>query len=682
MHFAQRVALRLASLATIVVFSIVPLYAGASPVPRSGVDLSAIDHTCNACDDFYQFANGTWLKNTKIPADKSTYGSFGILADQNIAVVHQILDDVVKSNPPPGSDAQKVADYYASCMDTDAIAAAKTTPLEPDLSAIDALTDLSGLPALVATLQLDGVSPFFSFSRGADFQHSTTNISNIDQGGLGLPDRDYYTKTDPKSVQLRNQYQAHVAKMFSLLGEDDATAGADAATVVSMETALAQHQLTNVQERDDKATHNKLTLDQVDARSPSFKWTAFITAANVKPTVTSVTSPAYISALSGLLASWNMSQIKTYLRWQLVNTYAYALPKAFEDAHFAFFSTTLEGITEQQPRWKRCAYSVDSGLGEALGRLYVAKAFPPQAKAAALEMVHNIESAFHDDLATLSWMTPQTRKRASTKLAAYLLKIGYPDKWRDYSKLTITRGAYATNVIAAQRFEQEREFAQIGGPVDRAEWGMTPPTVNAYYDQSVNQIVFPAGILQPPFFDATADPAVNYGAIGAVIGHESTHGFDDQGSLYDAVGNLDDQWLPADRKQFAARTECIVKQYDALSPEPGVHENGQLVVGEETADLGGLTLAYRAFEKYQSKHPRLVLDGFTPEQRFFLGWARIWRTLQRPAAIKLYAQTDVHAYDKFRVNATMSNMLAFAKAWMCSQHAPMVRPAAVRCQIW
>jgi len=567
-------------------------------------------------------------------------------------------------------------------MDTSAIDAAGTAPLKTDLAAIDGLTDLSQLPVIEAQLQLDNVTPFFDFYRAADFQNSTTNIAGIDQGGLGLPDRDYYTKTDQKSVDLRTKYEAYVEKIFSLAGETDTVAETDAATVLAMETKLAQNQLTNVQRRDVKATNNKLTLTQLDSESPSFKWSAFVAAAGVAPTVADVSSPTYLSGVSTALSGWNLSQIKTYLRWQLINTYAPALPGPFDDAHFTFYSTTLQGVTTQLPRWKRCARAVDGNLGEALGQLYVAKTFPPQAKVAALEMVHNIEATFRDDLATLSWMSPQTRKRSEEKLDAYLIKIGYPDKWRDYSKLQITRETYATNLIAAQRFENERQFAQIGGPVDRTEWGMTPPTVNAYYDPSLNEIVFPAGILQPPFFDATVDPAVNYGGIGAVIGHESTHGFDDQGSLYDGAGNLNDQWLPADRAKFATRTQCIVSQFDALSPLPGVKENGKLVVGEETADLGGLTLAYRAFEKWQSTHPRRIIDGFTPEQRYFLGWAHVWMVLERPAAIRLYAGVDVHAYPKFRVNATVSNMPAFAKAWMCPLHSPMVRPAANRCQIW
>ena len=682
MRFNTSIALRLAALFAILALTVVQLRAGATAGLKSGVDLSAIDHSCKPCDDFYQYANGNWLKNNKIPADKSYYGSFGILADENIANVHKILTGVSATTHPAGSNEQKIADFYNACMNTAAIDAAGTTPISDDLALVDGLSDLSQLPQIAAKLQLDSVNVFFSYGRVPDFEDSTKNIIGIDQGGLGLPDRDYYTRTDAKSVELRKQYQTHVQKLFTLLGETNDAAAADAATVLSTETALANQQLTNVQERDVKATNNKRTLAELDALSPNFSWTQFSSGAGVAPSVADVTSPKYISALSAQLAAWTIPQIKTYLRWHVVNAYAAALPKAFRDEDFAFNSGILQGTTKQVPRWKQCAYAVDGNLGEALGQLYVAKFFPPQAKADAVDMVRNIEAAFRDDLSTIPWMSPTTRQKAVAKLDAYLIKIGYPNHWRDYSKLTISNGAYATNLMAAQKFELQRQWSQIGGPVDRTEWGMTPPTVNAYYDPTVNQIVFPAGILQPPFFDANADPAVNYGGIGAVIGHESTHGFDDQGSLYDKSGNLNDQWTKADRAKFTAKTQCIIDQFNGLYAEPGVKENGALVVGEETADLGGLTLAYRAFEKWQSTHPRRIIDGFTPEQRFFFGWAHVWESMQRPALIKLRAQTDVHAYDKLRVNATISNMPSFAKAFSCPLNSPMVRPIAKQCQIW
>src|SRR5579863_6501694 len=477
MRFSKSTVLRLGAACAVAALVVVQSRAGATSGLKSGVDLSAIDRTCKPCDDFYQFANGAWLKTAKIPADKSSFGSFNILADKNIDVVHQLLDNVAKTTHPAGSNEQKLADFYSSCTNTAAIEQAGTTPLADDQSAIDGLSDLSQLPQLAAKLQLDGVNVFFSFARVPDFQNSTQNIAGIDQGGLGLPDRDYYTKTDAKSVKLQQQYQAHVQKMFALLGDGAKDAATNAATVMSMETALAKQQLTNVQERDVKATNNKRTLAQLDALSPNFSWSGFVKAAGIGDTVTDVTSPKYLTALSKQLAAWSLPQIKTYLRWHLVNAYATNLPKKFYDEDFAFNSATLQGTTKQLPRWKQCAYSTDGSLGEALGQLYVAKHFPPQAKAEALDMVRNIESAFRDDLSTIAWMSPTTRKRAVEKLDAYLIKIGYPDKWRDYSNLTIVQGPYATNAMAATRFELQRQFAQIGGPVDRTEWGMTPPTV-------------------------------------------------------------------------------------------------------------------------------------------------------------------------------------------------------------
>jgi putative endopeptidase len=682
MRVTGSLIVRCAAIVALAVLAVYQLDAGASAPPATGVDAAAIDRTCKPCDDFYQFATGAWQKATKLPADKSSYGVFDILGDRNIAVVHQLLDEVSAANQTPGSNAQKVADFYGSCMNTAAIDQAGLSPITPDLDAVNALAKLDDLPALVARLELDGVDVFAVGASTPDYENSSVNLFYIYQAGLGLPDRDYYTKDDAKSADLRAKYQAYVAHMLGLTGESAAAAAADAQTVMTIETALAQHQLTRVQRRDVKATANKRTVAQLDALSPNFHWSALLAALNVDAATVGVESPDYVGALSGLLPGWSIDQIKTYLRWHVLNAHAQALPTAFEDANFAFYRTTLRGQAQPDPRWKRCAYSVDENVGEALGQLYVAKAFPPQAKREARAMVDNIESVFREDLQTLSWMSPQTRQHAIAKLDAFLIKIGYPDKWRDYSALSVGKVPYAANLIAAERFENQRELAQVGKPVDRTEWGMTPPTVNAYYDPSVNEIVFPAGILQPPFFDPSGDVATNYGAIGAVIGHESTHGFDDQGSLYDKDGNLNDQWTPADRAAFDAKTACIVNQFDQLSPLPGVHETGKLVVGEATADLGGVTIAYKAFERWQSAHPRVTIGGFTPEQRFFLAWAQTWRSVQSEAYTRLLATTDPHPYDKFRANATVSNLEEFAKAWQCPLTAPMVRPPADRCKIW
>lgn len=682
MPLRLRAILHFAALTGLLVAGAMQVRAAASLAPRSGIDLSAIDYDCKPCADFYEFANGAWLKSVKVPPEKSYYGTIDMLAEKNITAVRQILDGLAHDSQPSGSNARKLADFYNSCMNAGAIFRAGVTPLADDTAAIDALSDLRQLPGVLARLQLDGVDAFFTFGRMPDFQTGTTNIAGIDQGGLGLPGRDDYLMTDAKSAELRRLYLLHVYRMLSLLGEDDESAADGAETVLSMETALAKHQLTDVQELDLEDADNRHTLAQLDALSPNFNWSEFFKAIGSAPTLVSVTSPAYLSALSAEIGSRRLDQVKTYLRWHLVNAYATALPQRFRDEHFAFYSSVLQGISTQPPRWKECAYSVDENLGEALGPLYVAKVFPPDARATALEIVDNVETVFRDDLATLPWMSAATRELAFRKLQANLIKLGYPDRWRDYSTLAVVAAPYATNLMAARRFEERREIAQIGKPLDRTQWSMTPLAVDAYYDRGINEIVFPAGILQPPFFDPNADPAVNYGAIGAVVGHETTHGFDDQGSAFDTRGTMRDQWTVAERLTFLGKTQCIVNQFDQLSPLAGVAEDGRLVVSEEAADLGGVTLAYRAFERWQSTHPRMSIDGFTPEQRFFLGWAHVWMSVERPEAVKLAAETDVHAYDKFRVNAILANLPEFAKAWMCPLDAPMVRPPAERCEIW
>ncbi len=649
---------------------------------KSGVDLSSLDRTCKPCTDFYQFANGNWLKKNPIPAAYPSWGTFNILAEHNDDVLHGILQAAAKADAPAGSNEQKIGDYYAACMDTASIESAGTKPLEPLLGDIDGITDAKTLAPVLAKLQLAGVDAFFGFGSGADFKDSGATIGQFAQSGLGLPGRDYYLKTDAKSVKLRGEYLAHVTTMFTLLGESPAAAAADAKTVMAMETALAKNQMSRTEERDPAKVYHKMTVAGLEKLAPDLDWASYFAASGVTPNAINVAQPAYAKALSSMLATWSPAQIKTYLRWHTIHAFAYALPKAFVDANFDFYSKTLQGTTAQRARWKRCVSATDGALGEALGRAYVAKTFPPSAKAQALELVKYVKSTLRSDMATLSWMTPQTKRKAEQKLDAFLLKIGYPDRWRSYAALDVTKGPYLANVIAANRFATDFDYAKINKPTDRTEWEMTPPTVNAYYDPTVNEIVFPAGILQPPFFNKDADMAVNFGAIGAVIGHESTHGFDDEGRQFDLHGNLTDWWTAKDASNFDKRAQCIVNQFDKLSPEPGVHENGKLVEGEAIADLGGLTIAYKAFERWQASHPRRVIDGFTPEQRFFLGWAHVWASNERPQFVSLLANTDPHPYDKFRVNATLSNMPQFAAAWGCKIPEPMVRPAKDRCQIW
>lgn len=650
--------------------------------PRNGVDLSWLDRTCKPCTDFYQFANGNWLKHNPIPASYPTWGSFNILQNHNQDVLHSILRAAAAAKAAPGSNEQKIGSYYGSCMNVAAIDKAGTAPLDPLMHAIAGLTNANALAPLLAQLQMANVNAFFGFGSGADFKNSTQSIGQLGQGGLGLPDREYYLKTDAKSKALQQAYVAHVGRMFRLLGESAASAAADAQTVMSMETAMARAQMSRVEERDPKKVYNKTDVAGLQKIAPAIDWHRYFAASGVMPQAINVAQPNYFAALSSDIARWTPAELRTYLRWQTVNAYAADLPHAFDTANFAFYSKTLQGTTQQLPRWKRCVRATDGALGEALGAFYVAKVFPPSAKAQALEMVTYIKSTLRSDMGKLSWMTPATKARAQAKLDAFLLKIGYPDTWRSYAGLTVDNGPYAANAIAANIFANRYDYNKINKPVDRNEWGMTPPTVNAYYNPTINEIVFPAGILQPPFFTAGGDMAMNFGGIGAVIGHESTHGFDDEGSQFDLHGNLVNWWTPADKARFTARTQCIIKQYDALSPEPGVRENGKLVVGEATADLGGLTIAYKAFERWQATHPRKIIDGFTPEQRFFLGWAHVWADNERPQYTRLLANVDVHAYDKFRVNATVANMPQFAAAWKCKPGSPMVRPPAQRCSIW
>ncbi len=648
----------------------------------SGIDLASLDRTCKPCADFYQFANGNWIKNNPLPAAYPRWGSFNILAENNRNVLHDILEQAAKANAPAGSNERKIGDYYASCMNTAAIEQAGTAPLDAYFKAIDGITDAQSIAPVVARLQLANVNAFFGFGSGADFKDSTMVIGQLDQGGLGLPDRDYYLKTDDKSKAIAQAYLAHVTNVFRLLGESATQAASDAQTVMTMETTLAQNQMPRAEQRDPKNVYHKMSLADLTKLAPNVDWSAYFAASGVSPNAINVAQPKYFTALSSQLATWTPAQIKTYLRWQTAHAFATSLPKAFVNENFAFYSKTLQGTTKQLDRWKQCVRATDGALGEALGQVYVAKAFTPAAKAQALELVKYVKSTLRADMGQLDWMSPQTKTKAQAKLDAFILKIGYPDTWRSYRGLDVTRGPYVQNAIASATFANRYDYGKINNRADKTLWEMTTPTVNAYYDPTINEIVFPAGILQPPFFDAKADMAANFGAIGAVIGHESTHGFDDEGRQFDLNGNLADWWTAQDAAKFDKRAQCVVNQFDALSPVPGVHENGKLVEGEAIADLGGLTIAYKAFERWQSTHPRRTLDGFTPEQRFFLGFAHVWASNASPQYTQLIATVDPHPYDKFRVNATLSNMPAFAAAWGCKLPTAMVRAAKDRCTIW
>lgn len=649
----------------------------------AGFDFSNLDRNANACQDFNQFANGGWMAKNPIPGAYSVWGRFTQLDEQNISVLHDILEGLVKGKAKPGNE-QKIADYYGSCMDEQKIEAEGIKPLEPEFQRIAQISDQLALQDEIASLHAHRIPAVFGFGASQDFKDSTQIIAQMVQGGLGLPDRDYYVSDDAKNKATREEYEKHVARTFVLMGDAPDVAAREAATVMSLETKLAQNSVTRIQRRNPEANYHPMTKIQLLEMTPDIDWGRYFRNIGM-PEIgkVNVGQPDFFKAAGKLLKDTPLDDWKVYLRWHVVNAASSSLSAKFVEETFNFNGKYLQGTTEMLPRWKRCVGSTDRALGEALGQLYVAKTFTPEAKERARTMVANLIAALREDLTSLNWMTDETRKKAIAKLEAYVRKIGYPDKWRDYEALRVTRGAYYNNAVNAGAFEFSRNLGKIGKPVDRTEWGMSPPTVNAYYNPQFNEIVFPAGILQPPFYDPKADDAFNYGGIGAVIGHEMTHGFDDQGARFDANGNLAMWWTPDDYKKFTSRTDCVVKQFDSFEVEPGLHQKGQLVVGESVADLGGLTVAYAAYQKSLAGKPRPKnINGFTPEQRFFLGWAQIWSQNIRPEAARLRNATDPHPLGRFRVNGPLSNMPQFAAAYGCKAGEPMVRPPEQRCEIW
>ena len=658
--------------------------AGEPQQAAAGFDFSTIDRSVSACQDFNQFANGGWMSKNPIPAAYSRWGRLEILEEQNLNVLHQILDDLLARKKYANLSEQKIADFYGSCMDEQKIETEGLKPLEPELDRIAKISDLLSLEDEIANLHRHRIPALFGFGASQDFKDSTQIIAQIVQGGIGLPDRDYYTSAEPKNKATREEYEKHVARTFELMGDSADQAAREASTVMRIETKLAENSATRIQRRNPEANYHPMTKGELIALTPDFDWGRYLRNINL-PEVgkVNVGQPDFLKAAGKLLKDAPIEDWKVYLRWHVVNAASNTLSAKFVQESFNFNGKYLQGTTEMLPRWKRCVASTDRALGEALGELYVAKTFTPQAKARAREMVANLIAALKDDLTTLSWMSDETRRKAIAKLEAYNRKIGYPDKWRDYEALQVSRGPYYNNAVNAGQFEFNRSLGKIGKPVDKTEWGMSPPTVNAYYNPQFNEIVFPAGILQPPVYDPKADDAFNYGGIGAVIGHEMTHGFDDSGARFDANGNLAMWWTPDDYKKFTERTNCVVQQFDAFEVEPGLHQKGQLVVGESVADLGGLTVAYAAYQKSLAGKPRPKdISGFTPEQRFFLGWAQVWAQNIRPEAARLRTATDPHPLGKFRVNGPLSNMPQFASAFQCKAGDPMVRPPEQRCQIW
>ena len=660
-----------------------PLGAQATSQQTKPLDPANIDRTANACVDFYQFANGGWLKNNSLPAAYSRWGSFEELGEKNQATLTKILEGAAAS-----TDASKprnyrmIGTYYANCMDSAAAERAGVAPLKEILDDIDDIDDKKDIVEEVAEMQSAGARVLFGFGSTQDAKNSTSVIGGAFQGGLGLPDRDYYFKTDPQSQEIRKNYVAHVQRMLQLGGTPAAQAASDAQRVMAFETALASSARTRVELRNPELNYNYRTRAQLDSMTPNWDWGEYFEHLGRKdiPAV-DVQNPKFFATVDSLVAHAPLSDWKAYLRWKAIKDAAPLLSSAFVNEDFAF-QKTLSGAKEILPRYKRCTRAADFGLRDALGQAYVEQNFPPQAKARAMEMIRNMETVLRERITALPWMSDATKKMALTKLAAFTKKIGYPDKWRDYSSLEIKKGSFLENVYAVNKYENKRDLAMIGKPVDRAEWGMTPPTVNAYYNPSMNEIVFPAGILQPPFFSPTADDAVNYGGMGSVIGHEMSHGFDDQGSQFDAEGNLKNWWSDADLAAFKQRTGLVVSQYDAYTVLDSVHVQGKLTLGENIGDLGGLNIAYYALQKALEGKPRTTIDGFTPEQRFFLAWAQVWRQQITPQNQRQRILTDSHAPGRWRTNGPISNMPEFAKAFGCKPGDPMVRGDAVRASIW
>ena len=660
-----------------------PVEKNPPPLDPSNRDLSVKPQ-----DDFFMFANGAWIKRTQMPPEYSRWGSFNELIENNNDALHDIAEKTETTHVDPrlAPETQKVGDYYASGVDEKTIESARLHPLDEEFKKIDSIKDRNDLLNEIAHLHSIGVGALFEFGSGQDAKDSTHDIAQAAQGGLGLPDRDYYTKTDDASKKLRDQYVEHVTKVLVLTGEPQQAAADHARKILALETKLAQASRTQVQLRDPQKNYNKMPVRQLQQLTPDWNWSDYFKDIDVlEPAGVNVQQPEFFKTADQVFKDTSLDDWKAYLRWHLVNDAASELSNDFVNEDFNFNQRILRGTEKIKPRWKRVIASTDGAIGEALGKLYVAFYFLPEAKARALELVNNLKEALADRIKTLDWMDEPTKREALKKLAAMGVKIGYPDKWLDYSLLPIDRGPFVLNAMRAAKFESTRELNKIGKPVDRTDWGMTPPTVNAYYEPHMNEIVFPAGILQPPFFYANADDAVNYGGIGAVIGHEMTHGFDDQGRQFDAAGNLRDWWTPQSAAKFKERSQAIIKQFNAYEPLPGMHVNGELTQGENIADLGGVKLAYAALQKALDKNPQereKKIDGLTPEQRFFLSYATIWKSKQRDEDLKLRLTTDPHSPAQYRVDGPLSNLPEFQKAFNISDGSAMVRPAQKRVNIW
>jgi endothelin-converting enzyme/putative endopeptidase len=661
-------------------FGAVLLAGLANAQPYPGFDMASLDRSVDPCVNFYKFSCGGWMAANPLPADQARYGRFDALQDRNRTVLRTMLEAASVDKPGRSAIDQKIGDFYFACMDEKAIDAKGVAPLKAELDRIAALKSKKDLADLVATLLKSGTPEFFNFSSEQDAKDSTQEIAGLDQGGLGLPDRDYYFKTDQKSVEQRAAYLAHVAKMFELMGSTPADAAKKAQVVMAIETALADGSFDVVTRRDPEKVYHKMTVKELAMLGPDFDWAKFFKAVGAPPIQSlDVSVPPFVKALNGVIGKYSLDDLKTYLDWHLAHSNTGVLPEAFQQENFDFYGKILRGAKEMRPRWKRCVDLTDGQLPDALGLAFVEKTLGPQGTQRTQQMVAEIEKAMEKDIQSLDWMSPKTKQEALVKLHAVTNKIGHKEHWLTYSKVNVTRDdAYGDNARASA-FEVARQLGKIGKPVDKTDWAMSQPTVNAYYDPQENDINFPAGILQPPFYDNKMDDAVNFGGIGAVIGHELTHAFDDQGRQYDDKGNLRDWWTEADAKAFDALADCLVKQYGDYTAVDDVKVNGKLTLGENTADNGGLRISYMALHDLEAKAPAPI-DGFTADQRFFLGWAQVWCQNQTPQSIRQQALTNPHSPAPDRVNGAVSNMPEFRKAFSCKEGQPMAPVKS--CRVW
>ena len=663
-------------------FFIPPASAAGNKTP-DGIDPNNFDASIKAPDNFYLYANGGWLKNNPVPSTEGRWGSFSIIQEDNLNKLRALLAEAGLQAPAPGTNKQKMGDYYFACMDSVKKNKEGLKPLLPLLGEVEACKNNADIVALLPLLQVRGVRAVWSLYVSADPKSSTQNITQIGQGGLGMPDRDYYFKKDADTKAVQEAYLTHLKKLFGMMGDKPADAETHARIVMETETMLASASMTNVELRDIEKQYNKFTIAELEQKYPNSRWRSYLDAVGLKEAANLIMAqPLFFAKTDSLFKSLPTDNWIQYLRWNVINAFADQLHDELAQANFDFYRTVLYGQKKMKPRWKRTIQEIDGTLGEALGQLFVEKYFTAESKKRVSQLVDNLVTAYRERINALDWMSPETKAMAQKKLNTVIRKLGYPDTWRDYSAMKIGRESHLQNYISAYRFELQRNYNKLGKPVDKTEWFMTPPTVNAYYNPTTNEITFPAGIMQPPFFFPEGDDAVNYAGIGAVIGHELTHGFDDQGSQFDEEGNMKNWWTDKDKESFNARTQVLVKQFNNYVAIDSMHINGELTLGENIADLGGMAIAYAAFKKTaQGKSEDRIL-GFTPDQRFFLSWAQIWRTNYTPAALKHQVNTNPHSPGMFRANGPLSNMPEFYKAFEVKPGTPMWRNENERAKIW